>query len=62
MLLWTFHLGSQICGKVTLGEDLIGSTLPGGNNMASLVIMAYWPGSDDPGAMNDFQMRVVVVQ
>lgn len=33
----------QMCGRVTLCGELIGSTLPGGNNAASSVIMAYWP-------------------
>ena len=53
----------HVCGKVTLGDDLIGSTLPGGNNASSSVIMAYWPGSGDSLQMiSRAQMRVGVVQ
>ena len=53
----------KICGKVTLGGDLIGSTLPGGNNAASSVVMAYWSGSgDNLHAIDLTQMRVGVVQ
>ena len=37
----------KICGKSTLGGDLIGSTLPGGNNTTSSVVMAYCLGSGD---------------
>ena len=53
----------HVCGKVTLGEDLIGSTLRGGNNASSSVIMAYWPGSGDSLQMiSHAQMGVGVVQ
>ena len=53
----------KICGKVTLGDDLIGSRLPGGNNKASSIIMAYWSGSGDNLLEYDrSRMRVGEVQ
>ena len=38
-----FPYSYQRCGRVTLCGYLIGSTLPGGNNCASSVVMAFWP-------------------
>ena len=50
----------QFCGCVRLAGDTISSTHPGGNNPASSVIMAYWPGSGDN--LDYCQMRVGVIQ
>ena len=53
----------HVCSKVTLDEDLIASTLPGGNNASSSVIMGYWPGSGDSLQMiSHARMQVGVVQ
>ena len=48
-------------GRITLGGDVIGSRLPGPNNAASSVIMAYWPHSGH-STSNLSRMEVGVVQ
>ena len=53
----------MLCGRVTLGSDVIGSVLPGCNNVASSVIMACWAGSgSDLHAIDYSLMRVGGVQ
>ncbi len=53
----------QLCGRVTLCGDLVGSVLPGGNNFASSVIMAFWPSTGDNVLSIDYsRMKVGVVQ
>ena len=53
----------QRCGRVTLYGHLIGSTLPGGNNHASSVIMAFWPTNGTTLLPTDHQkMSVGIVQ
>ena len=50
-------------GRVGLGGSLIGSTLPGGNNSNSSVIMAFWAGSgNDLLAIDYTRMRIGVIQ
>ena len=34
-------------GQITIAGDLIGSHIPGSNNVASSVVMAFWPGRGD---------------
>ena len=34
-------------GKITLADDLIGSTLPGANSQTSSIIMAFWCNRGD---------------
>lgn len=48
-------------GRIILGGDVIGSCLPGPNNAASSVIMAYWPTSGDFTSISS-RMQVGVVQ
>lgn len=53
----------ELCGRVTLAGDLIGSVLPGGNQISSSVIMAFWAGSGNNLLSIDYdQMRVGIVQ
>ena len=46
-------------GCILLAGDVIGSTMPGPNNSASSVIMAFWPNSD---SIDYSRMQVGVVQ
>ena len=53
----------ELCGRVTLAGDLIGSVLSGGNQISSSVIMAFWAGSGNNLLSIDYdQMRVGIVQ
>ena len=49
-------------GRIMLGGDVIGSSMPGPNNSASSVIMAFWPDSGNFHSINYSRMRVGVVQ
>ena len=50
-------------GKITLADDLIGSTLPGANSQTSSVIMAFWCNRGDRLDNIDYSCkRVGVVQ
>ena len=53
----------QKFGRITIGDDLIGSDMPGPNGKSSSVIMAYWPGSSETLDNIDYnQMSIGVVQ
>lgn len=55
----------QMYGRVNMSGEMIGSTLPGGNNAAASVIMAYWPTRDidiDLSSINYQQKSVGVIQ
>ena len=50
-------------GKITLTDDVIGSTLPGANSRSSSVVMAFWCNRGDRLDNIDYScIRVGVVQ
>ena len=53
----------QKFGRITIGDDLIGSDMPGPNGKSSSVIMAYWPCSSETLDNIDYnRMSIGVVQ
>ena len=50
------------CGRVVLGGDVIGSSMPGPNNATSSVVMAFWSHTINLASISYNRMLVGIVQ